>query len=327
MIGGAAREWHPLKASSTANNGLAIFTNNFSAADSGTGAAVNNLGTFIKSGPAANSTISATFNNSGTLAVQSGTLNIQAQFDNSGIIEVAPGATLNINGAAVLSASTVGDIDGTLAIAANTTTLKDGASLDRVDVNGGTLVIEEGSSVGALAVSSGKATLSGSHSVATLSRTGGDIELSGSLVVTDQYSSSGGTIHLMSASTIDLSKATGAVTGIFGSAGADTIISGDFNDNLTGSAGDTLKPGLGSNILQTSASTAYLEGSNTVTNQVGSDFFFDTSRGPVFADIHFLDQRSVGHLHLPSAPTGDVTDFVIEGNGYEIHLDGLAGPL
>ena len=55
--------------------GLTISTANRGAGDDGTAAAVNNAGTFIKSG-SGTSNISAAFNNTGIVDVQAGTLNL-----------------------------------------------------------------------------------------------------------------------------------------------------------------------------------------------------------------------------------------------------------
>ena len=174
--------------------GLTISTANRGAGDDGTAAAVNNAGTFIKSG-SGTSNISAAFNNTGIVDVQAGTLNLSG------------GNSTNVPTTDVGATYTTSTGSGTLQFSGGTRTLNNTSQITTTNVtfsgsqtttvNGtynvsGTTTVSGGTATvagpltnlgNALVISGGTLGIGNSAaSVATLTQSGG--ELTGSATVT-----------------------------------------------------------------------------------------------------------------------------------------------
>ena len=134
---------------------------------------ITNAGTFEQTVKTATTHITPSFTNTGTVSTQSGTLEFDGGFTNSGagIALVGAGATLNLAGGGSAAASAVSIAStGTLDFGAGAFALGTGTvgGAGTIELAGGALAVSGGVGVGALAQSSG--TLSGTG---TLTASGG----------------------------------------------------------------------------------------------------------------------------------------------------------
>jgi hypothetical protein len=249
------------------------------------GAVFNNAGDFRKNASGGTTTLNLVFNNTGSLEAQTGTLNLAASGESTGLMSVSSGAILQFSGTAytLRSASSV-DGAGTVLfgdIFGNAVTNVTGAyTVARTVINSGTVNFASDVSVNQLTLNGG--TMTGTANVtvtSVLTWTGGAMTGPGS-------TNSAGTLSLSGGSSKDLNGRTfnNAGTATWTDTGTLALRNGGVLDNLlgailliqndtalreTGSVGDT--PGIilneGTLRKQASSSTTTI---STIFNNSGT---------------------------------------------------------
>ncbi|QSA95832.1 hypothetical protein [Methylococcus sp. EFPC2] len=141
------------------NNPATVYANNYGAADSGASAAFSNAGTLIKADSTVSdvTTISTQFNNTGTVDVQSGILQLSGNSNQAGVVTVASGAELGLNGGTHTLSNTSTTVDGFLRVNGGTVNLTTAQTVS----GAGTFVQSGGTVKGAALTISGGAELGG----------------------------------------------------------------------------------------------------------------------------------------------------------------------
>jgi hypothetical protein len=145
--------------------------------DPGTDARFNNEGTLLKSAGAGVTTIGVPLHNSGTLDVQSGTVSLTAGSTQSGILNVAPGATIHFGG-------------GTHALSGGSTT-----SPGRILVSTGSVNVNASYKIAGLTeLTGGTLNFTANSSAAAYTQSGGTLAGAGNLTVSGLTTFNAGTM-------------------------------------------------------------------------------------------------------------------------------------
>jgi hypothetical protein len=161
---------------------------------------VKNSGTLVKSGTGTTTVLSPSqVINSGEMRIESGTLQVAAQTNHSGVLNGSAGSTLNLS-------------SGAFTIAAGAAFATDGA----LRITGGTLAINEAVTCnGGIEITSGGLTVNTAVAIPSLTMSGGTLAGTGILTVANSFTWTSGTMN-GTGGLIVATAATGSISGANG---------------------------------------------------------------------------------------------------------------